>query len=329
MPEISVLIPVYNTGKTLSDCMRSVLAQTYLDFEVLLVDDDSPDGAGALCDTWAERDPRVRVLHLKNTAPGPSEARNAGLNAARGRYITMVDSDDTIERSLFTVLHRSAMATGAELTICNGCRKTPDGAITPLPEAERFTRDVLLSEQQFWDAFNTPWVSQFSGTAHRLYAKALFDGVRYPVGMLHEDYYVLPDLIARCNTISCLAYTGYYVLQHADSITATGKTELRLSVTKGDIHRAAYFTARGWFDRAEGALTDAAHFLIQHKAAFDKNRPGRAAEFEQTKAALTAAYTALAAAKGSVPLRVKAAALRLGLPVYGAWCRLLALRAKP
>ena len=67
--------------------------------------------------------------------------------------------------------------------------------------------------EAFWDAFGTPWINQFTGTAHRLYAARLFAHARYPLGMLHEDYYLLPDLIAGCTRIACLPYTGYYVLR--------------------------------------------------------------------------------------------------------------------
>ena len=152
--------------------------------------------------------------------------------------------------------------------------------------------------------------------------------MRYPVGMLHEDYYLLPDLIARCQTIRCLAYTGYYVLQHAGSITATARQEVRLAMTRGDIHRAAYFLQRGWYDRAEGALTDAAAFLYRNKAAYDLRKPGHRAEFAAVKAQLCQTYSALAAQKGARSLKLRAAALRAGLQVFHAYTRLLALRRR-
>ena len=113
--------------------------------------------------------------------------------------------------------------------ICNGCPVTEDGARHPLPADEQFTKDTLLDVDAFWDAFHTPWINQFTGTAHRLYAARLFDGVRYPVGLLHEDYYVLPDLIAHCSAVYCMAFTGYYVLRHAGSITDGARHEVRLA----------------------------------------------------------------------------------------------------
>lgn len=325
-PLLSVIVPVYKAETTLDACVQSILAQTLADFELLLIDDESPDGCPALCDAWAKKDSRIRALHPKKTGPGPSGARNSGLDAARGAWITMVDSDDTIAPDLFEKLCAAAETSGAELVICNSCRKLLDGTLQPHPAEQRFAADTLLTEEQFWDAFNTPWISQFTGTAHRLYAAALFAGVRYPVGMLHEDYYVLPDLIARCHKVQCLAYTGYYVLQHEGSITATARHEVRLAVTRGDIHRAGYFLSRGWYDRAEGALTDAADFLYRNKAAYDLRKPGHRAEFAAVKAELCRTYDALAAQKGARSLKLRAAALRAGLPVFHAYKALLSAR---
>lgn len=327
-PTISIIVPVYKAESTLDACVESILAQTFAGFELLLIDDESPDASPALCDAWAERDPRIRALHPKKEGPGPSGARNAGLNAARGTWITMVDSDDTVAPDLLATLYAGARQSGADLVICNCCRVQEDGTLLPLPEQQRFPVDTILSEEQFWDAFGTPWINQFTGTAHRLYAARLFDGVRYPVGMVHEDYYVLPDLIARCGTVQCLAYTGYYVLQHAGSITATARQEVRLAMTRGDLHRAEYFLSRGWYDRAEGALTDAADFLYRHKKAYDLHKPGHRAEFAAVKGELCRVYGALAARKGVTSLKLRAAALRLGLPVFHAYRALLAARHK-
>ena len=252
MPTVSILVPVYKAEKTLDACVESILAQSYADFELLLIDDASPDHCPEMCDVWAEKDPRIRALHPAKTGPGPSGARNAGLDAAKGQWLTMVDSDDTVAPDLMEKLLAGAERSGAELVLCNCCPVTEDGAEHPLPADEQFAKETVLDVNAFWDAFNTPWINQFTGTAHRLYAAKLFDGVRYPLGMLHEDYYVLPDLIARCTKILCLPFTGYYVLRHAGSITDGAKHEVRLAMTKGDIHRAEYFLQNGWYDRAEG-----------------------------------------------------------------------------
>lgn len=326
MPTVSILVPVYKAEKTLDACVESILAQSYADFELLLIDDASPDHCPEMCDAWAEKDPRIRALHPAKTGPGPSGARNAGLDAAKGQWLTMVDSDDTVAPDLLEKLLAGAERSGAELVLCNCRPVTEDGAEHPLPADEQFAKETVLDVNAFWDAFNTPWINQFTGTAHRLYAAKLFDGVRYPLGMLHEDYYVLPDLIARCTKILCLPSTGYYVLRHAGSITDGAKHEVRLAMTKGDIHRAEYFLQNGWYDRAEGALTDAALFLYKNKRGYDLTRPGHKAEFAAVKRELCRVYSALAAQKGAASLKLRAAALRMGLPVFYAYTKILSRR---
>lgn len=326
MPTVSILVPVYKAEKTLDACVESILAQSYADFELLLIDDASPDHCPEMCDAWAEKDPRIRALHPAKTGPGPSGARNAGLDAAKGQWLTMVDSDDTVAPDLLEKLLAGAERSGAELVLCNCRPVTEDGTEHPLPADEQFAKETVLDVNAFWDAFNTPWINQFTGTAHRLYAAKLFDGVRYPLGMLHEDYYVLPDLIARCTKILCLPFTGYYVLRHAGSITDGAKHEVRLAMTKGDIHRAEYFLQNGWYDRAEGALTDAALFLYKNKRGYDLTRPGHKAEFAAVKRELCRVYSALAAQKGAASLKLRAAALRMGLPVFYAYTKILSRR---
>lgn len=320
-PAVSVIVPVYKAEATLDACVESILAQTFPDFELLLIDDESPDRCPEMCDAWAKKDQRIRVLHPAKAGPGPSGARNAGVQAAAAPWLTMVDSDDTIAPDLVEKLLAGAETTGAELVICNGCPVTEDGARHPLPADEQFTKDTLLDVDAFWDAFHTPWINQFTGTAHRLYAARLFDGVRYPVGLLHEDYYVLPDLIAHCSAVYCMAFTGYYVLRHAGSITDGARHEVRLAMTKGDIHRAECFLRNGWYDRAEGALTDAALFLHDNKRAYDLTKPGHRAEFAETKHELCRVYDALAAQKGSASMKLRAAALRAGLGVFAMYVR--------
>ena len=92
---ISVIVPVYKVEQYLPQCVESILNQTYRNLELILVDDGSPDGCGKICDAYAEKDSRVRVIHKKNG--GLSDARNAGLNAASGDYLSFIDGDDWIE----------------------------------------------------------------------------------------------------------------------------------------------------------------------------------------------------------------------------------------
>ncbi len=112
-PEISIIVPVYNTEKYLDRCIRSIVRQTFADFELILVDDGSPDACPQMCDMWAGRDSRIRVCHKENG--GLSSARNAGLAAARGNYIGFVDSDDWIAADMYAHLYELIRANGADI----------------------------------------------------------------------------------------------------------------------------------------------------------------------------------------------------------------------
>ena len=114
-PVISVIIPVYNTEQYLLRCIDSVMAQTYQDFELLLIDDGSKDSSGTICDEYAEKDSRVRVFHKENG--GVSSARNVGLDNARGEWITFVDADDWIESDMLELLLRKGEETGADIVM--------------------------------------------------------------------------------------------------------------------------------------------------------------------------------------------------------------------
>ena len=114
-PEISVIVPVYKVERYLNECIDSILAQTFTDFELILVDDGSPDNCPALCDAAAAKDSRIRVIHQKNR--GLSGARNAGLDAAEGEWIAFVDSDDMLLPQALEKAHSTAEKTGADVVL--------------------------------------------------------------------------------------------------------------------------------------------------------------------------------------------------------------------
>ena len=131
-PEISIIVPVYKVEKYLNECIDSILAQTFTDFELILVDDGSPDNCPALCDAAAEKDSRVRVIHQQNK--GLSGARNAGIDVARGNWLSFIDSDDTVEKTFCEKLYRAATESGAELAACNMLFLEVDGSLSGYQE---------------------------------------------------------------------------------------------------------------------------------------------------------------------------------------------------
>jgi glycosyltransferase involved in cell wall biosynthesis len=123
---VSIIVPVYNAAAHLEGCVDSILAQTLSAFELILVDDGSDDGSGALCDGYAA-DPRVKVLHKKNGGPG--QARNYGIDAARGQYIGFADADDSVDQNFFKTLYDTAVCSGADLAFCDYAIRTKAGDV--------------------------------------------------------------------------------------------------------------------------------------------------------------------------------------------------------
>lgn len=127
----SIVVPVYNCKPYLHRCLSSIAAQTHSDLEVILVDDGARDGSGVICDSWAREDPRFRVLHQENRGPGA--ARNAGMDAASGRYLFFFDGDDAAEETLVETVLRRFEKTGAEVVVYGCCHVSPAGKMTAHP----------------------------------------------------------------------------------------------------------------------------------------------------------------------------------------------------
>lgn len=143
---ISVVVPVYNVENYLEECVQSILAQTYKHIEILLVDDGSTDGSGALCERLAEMDKRIQVIHQQNR--GLSGARNTGLRYASGEYVLFIDSDDTILPEMVERLAEKAKAADADVVCCNEALSWPDGRIEPMHWYRGGEVDLLLNSAQ-------------------------------------------------------------------------------------------------------------------------------------------------------------------------------------
>ena len=127
MPKLSVIVPVYNTEEYLRECIDSILAQTFTDFELILVNDGSTDGSGAICDEYAGKDPRIRVIHQQNG--GITVARKSGVRVACGEYVTFVDSDDWIEREMYATMLDYGQKAAPDIVICGMLIETSKGIL--------------------------------------------------------------------------------------------------------------------------------------------------------------------------------------------------------
>lgn len=314
MPAISVIIPVYKVEPYLDACVASVAAQTFSDLEILLVDDGSPDGCPALCDAWAQKDPRVRVIHRENG--GLSAARNTGIDAATGQFLAFVDSDDLLEPDTLRRAYEAQRQHDADLVIFN--LVYVDEHNTPLP-APNFTgfRDEVLDADGVWQRYFALAEQKIYYVVawNKLYKRELFAGLRYAEGKRYEDQFLLPGLLARCKTIACLGYPGYRYVQRGGSIMAQGSSRNYLDRSEFLLEWCAYFAGKGDVLRAEGLLNDAIRNLGE-KERFDLSTKGQQVRYRTACRGCADAYRMLAHRTGQRSMVLRAFLLRLSLPVY-------------
>ena len=238
MPQISVIVPVYQVEKYIHRCVDSILSQTFSDFELILVDDGSPDRCGAICDEYAVRDNRVTVIHQENA--GVSAARNAGIDWAfeksDSEWIYFADSDDWIHRRTLETLLSGAKSTGLDVVI-GGFQRTKgsEAAI----EEQQFKTEAWKTEKLFFEksvTATTAW-----GT---LYRKRLFADLRYPVGKNREDEWVTYKVLFQNARTAFVDAPLYSYFRNPNGIMGSQKQEDYLSGLDAQKERIDFFRAQ-------------------------------------------------------------------------------------
>ena len=210
MDLISVIVPVYKVEKYLDKCVQSIVNQTYKNLEIILVDDGSPDNCGAICDVWAEKDSRIKVIHQRNQGGGA--ARNAGLDIASGEWIGFVDSDDYIAPEMYEHL-KSILDTGADIAECCFLETTNDNVALDsgkgiweyytVSDAMRRHLDDKIFRQLIWN---------------KLYRRESVGDIRFPVGKKIDDEFFTYRVIANCRKLAHSDRRMYAYRQQADSV---------------------------------------------------------------------------------------------------------------
>ena len=230
MPIVSVIVPVYKVEPYLRRCVDSILAQTFTDFELILVDDGSPDNSGAICDEYTGKDPRVRVIHQNNG--GPSNARNAGLRVACGEYLYFCDSDDFIEKTLFE--DASVYMPMYDVVLFNWRRVNEVGV--SIGQETDFHPGVIewidvKDKQRFLQGpFFYPRIVGWE-VANRFFRKSIID--RYNISFveridLAEDLYFCFCYLLHANSLVCLDGVYYNYTVRSDSIMGVEKTRYNI-----------------------------------------------------------------------------------------------------
>lgn len=252
MPEVSVVIPVYRVEAYLRRCVDSVLAQTFSDFEVILVDDGSPDNCGVICDKYAQKDARVRVIHQENG--GLSAARNAGIDAARGEYLFFMDSDDVIHPQTLDVLYGLLKAHQADIAIGGFTRFRNEDELD-LAHMQTVPAGECLSGEATMHRFFEGWerVPRYVSSCGKLIRRSLFEGIRFPIGRLFEDEYTTYRLYDRAQRVAVTDCVLYHYFCNDAGITGTLSLQKRFDEYDAQWERLEFFREKhleALYDRA-------------------------------------------------------------------------------
>ena len=212
MGTLSVIVPVYRVEQTLDRCVESILAQTFRNIEIVLVDDGSPDRCPAMCDAWAARDSRIRTIHKANG--GLSSARNAALDIVTGDWITFVDSDDWLAPDTYAaVMHQLSLSEAEDVDIAEFPFEH-QGSPYRAPVTPGIHR-VADNVAQYWLS-HRQW--EHPNVWNKVFRSTLFCGLRFPDGENHEDIYLLPSLMLRARSIATISCGLYHYTFNPDGI---------------------------------------------------------------------------------------------------------------
>jgi len=210
---VSVIVPCYNVEKYLHKCIDSILRQSYQNLEIWLVDDGSPDGSGMICDEYARKDDRIRVIHKENG--GLSEARNVAIDQATGEWITFVDSDDYIADDYVETLYYLAQESGCQIAVgqfvefVENSYPRKSGGVVQNEILEPYNAVELMFYQKIFDT--SAWA--------KIYHNSLFkSGIRYPRGLIFEDLATTYRLMLKSNGVALTNKVIYYYLSRSSSI---------------------------------------------------------------------------------------------------------------
>ena len=207
--KVSIIVPVYNVEKYIEECVQSLLGQSYQNLEIILVDDASPDNCGAICDAYAEKDSRVKVIHKPNG--GAASARNAGLDAATGDYICFVDSDDVIRADYVQILLAAAEEKDATIAVCDLCywKKTETQIVHCEKEGCYSAKEYLLEFTKSWSC---------SLMTNKLFKREAIGAIRFEEGHYIDDEFFTYLVVINSDIIVVKSAPLYYYRMRKTSV---------------------------------------------------------------------------------------------------------------
>lgn len=231
---ISVIVPVFKVEAFLDRCVQSIVSQSYKNLEIILVDDGSPDNCPSLCDAWAAKDSRIKVIHKENG--GLSDARNAGMAIATGELMGFVDSDDWIAPGMYQHLYDRMKEDNSDIATCGVEMVWEDETLSRV--LTRSGSCVLNQEEAMRAIIEESWLKQ--PVWYKLYKTELIRQIPFPVGKYHEDVFWSYQAVGKAKKVSVSDRVGYYYFQRSDSIMGEGYSLKRLDSLEAKVQRLSY-----------------------------------------------------------------------------------------
>lgn len=233
---ISIIVPIYKVEAYIKKCIDSLIAQTYENIEIILVDDGSPDDCPRICDEYSKRYSRIKVIHKING--GLSDARNAGIDIACGEYLIFVDSDDLVLPDMVSMLYDLCVKNDAELASCNYMRCNESDNIDQLIIPPIHKEISVYTKEKMKIFLSSSKISTMAWG--KIYHKKLFKNIRYPLGKYHEDVFTTYKLIHLSNRVVVTNELGYVYRDNASSIMNEKFSLKRLHAIDGKIEQASF-----------------------------------------------------------------------------------------
>lgn len=231
---ISIVVPIYKVEKYIRQSIDSILAQTYKDLEIILVDDGTPDNCGAICDDYAQKDSRIKVIHKTNG--GLSDARNAGLRIATGDFIGFVDSDDWIEPDMFRILYDACQSSNADIAVCGFYREFSNTSISEVKLSEE---TVYSGSEALSKLIEGKEIQDHVWT--KLYRANLWNGVSFPCGKVYEDIRTTFKTFLKADKVCTVKKPLYHYRQCSGSISEAGINEKKLQWLEAVYEQKSFF----------------------------------------------------------------------------------------
>lgn len=205
MPEISVIVPVYNVEKYVEQCIKSIVNQTFKNFELIIVDDGSTDNSGKLCDNFAENDYRIHVIHTENR--GVAAARNKGLDIAIGEFICFVDSDDYVQNNYLAYMYGQIRNSDYDFVSCTANFVNENSFL--LQRNSYDTKKMIIDSNIIKTYMTTNYIEDVAW--NKLYKRDVWENLRYLENVNYEDTEIIIRLLKRCRKI---LFTNEYLYNY-------------------------------------------------------------------------------------------------------------------